>query len=167
MTEAGLDSVDCFVALADGRQRLMAAISNIEDSDAERVVHGEWRVHDLLSHLAAWDEFVAQTLRAVQTGTRTFELVAAPDGEWADWNAQQVAEARDETLGQRLQRLHAAREALLQAAGALDDATLDVTLMPPWGIEETPRFTLVAQALHDAMHAETIGDLMAAAGASA
>ncbi len=152
--------VDHSIALQDGRAQLLAALDGVDDAAAEQVVHGEWRVHDLLTHIAAWDEMVAAFLRDLAAGVRDFELTAAPTDDWSAWNDAQVQASAGETVAVRLERLDAARQSLFDAIWALDDAILNETVTPPWGAEDLVRGHLIAQALHDAQHADTIREAL-------
>ncbi len=160
MTDPLPSTVDHFVALQDGRSRLLATIEGLDEAAAGRIVHGEWRVCDLLAHIASWDELVAEVLRAVAAGEREFPVTAAPDSQWAAWNDQQVRAAAEQTLAARVERLQSARAALLSAAYALDEKLLDEWISPPWGVEDTPRGCLIVQATHDARHADEIAEAL-------
>ena len=155
-----LAMVDHVTALRDGRAQLLSALEGVDDAAAEQVVHGEWRVHDLLTHLAAWDEMVAAFLRDLASGARDFALTASPDDDWSGWNAAQLLAPALDGFESRLERLHAARESLFEALWGLDDAALNESVLPPWGIEDVVRGHLIAQALHDAQHADTIREAL-------
>ncbi len=162
-TSDPLLDVDPWVALMDGRSQLLRAIDGLDEAGAARRVHddGDWTVADLITHVADWDEAAARCFRALAAGERAFAAEAAPAAEWAEWNAARVAASRTATLEARVARLQAAREAMLEAAAALDAAALDATFAAPWGVEDTPRGFLVAQAIHDGMHAEAIAAALA------
>lgn len=157
-----LAGVDHHAALQDGRERLLRAFAILDAGGGEQVVHGEWRVHDLLAHLAAWDELVAAFLRDVASGVREFEVTVSPEDEWAAWNDAQVAAAAGSSLEERLERVHSARGGLLDALQALGPGLLDLELAAPWGAVDTVRGHVLVQAVHDAQHADTV----AAAAAS-
>ena len=155
-----LAMVDHQTALRDGRAQLLAALEGVDDAAAGRVVHGEWRVHDLLTHIAAWDEMVAAFLRDLATGIRDFELTAAPTDDWSAWNAGTLPEHTADGIDTRMERMHAARDALFEALWALENAVLSESVMAPWGTEDLVRGHLIAQALHDAQHADTIREAL-------
>jgi len=152
--------VDHQIALRDARAQLLAALDGVDDAGAERVVHGEWRVHDLLTHIAAWDEMVAAFLRDLASGIRDFEVTAASTDDWSAWNDEQLVEHAADTVALRLERLESARQSLFEAIWALDDAALSESVTPPWGTEDLVRGHLIAQALHDAQHADTIRETL-------
>jgi uncharacterized damage-inducible protein DinB len=148
--------IDLSAALADARGRLTAALDALDEAAAQTLVQGDWRVRDVIAHVAAWDEQVAAFLSAVAEGQREFEQAVAPDNQWAEWNAEQVRAARTSSLEALMERLHSARDVLLSAAQALDDALLGERIAAPWGVEDTPRGYLLVQATHDAEHAREI-----------
>lgn len=155
------EGVDHLVALQSARRRLLETIEDLDEAGAERVVHGEWRVRDLLTHLAAWDELTLEFLRAVTGGARTFEVSASPEADWAAWNGAQVEAGATSALEVRVARLEGAREALLEAVYALEASTLELPLLAPWGFEDTVLGHLVAQAVHDAQHTDQIIEALA------
>ncbi len=150
------DGIDYLVALTGARKRLLEALEDLDEAAAERVVHGEWRVRDLLTHLASWDRLVQAFLQDVTAGRRTFEVVAHPDDDWAAWNADQVASGATRALNERQGELDSARDALLEAVYALDHAALDLELLAPWGFVDTVLGHVVTQAVHDAQHTDQI-----------
>lgn len=155
--------VDPWTALADGRGQLMRALDGLDETAAslplelpEDARGARWLAGDLLTHLAAWDELVAATLRAIAANAGPVDVSAPPEAEWAAWNAERVAEGRAQPLEARLERLETARRELLQAGSAVKADAFDATAPTGWGIDETPRGMLVVQAMHDGMHAEMI-----------
>lgn len=166
--------VDPWTALADGRGQLMRALDGLDQTAASLPLDlpeddrgARWLVGDLLSHLAAWDELVAATLRAITEDAGAVEVSASPEAEWAAWNAERIAEGRSRPLEARLERLEAARRELLQAGGAIAAEAFDVIGPTAWGVDETPRGMLVVQAMHDGMHAEMIAAAIGVDSASA
>lgn len=159
------EGVDHFAALEDGRRQLMRAIARLEahegleDRAALEVHRGGWAVRHLLAHLAAWDDLASGFVRDVSAGQRSFAIEAQPDADWREWNAAQVAPHAAATLAEAIERLLGSRDALLAALYELDVTLLDLEVLPPWGIPDAMRGHLVAQAMHDALHAE---ELMAA-----
>ncbi|MSP23133.1 MAG: ClbS/DfsB family four-helix bundle protein [Dehalococcoidia bacterium] len=159
MTNA-YDSVDHLVALQSARKRLLAVIEELDEAGAEQVVHGEWRVRDLLTHLAAWDNLTIDFLRDVTAGSRTFEATASPDADWSAWNAAQIEAGRAagaaSSVEERRRHLDATRDALLDVVYALEPSVLELSLLAPWGFEDTVLGHLLAQAVHDAVHTDQI-----------
>lgn len=151
-----LDGVDFMVALTSARKRLLEAIEELDDATAGRVVHGEWRVRDLLTHLASWDRLVQAFVQDVNAGRRSFDLVAAPEHDWSVWNAVQVGTGASRTLVERRAELEGARDALLDAIYALDAANHGLEVLAPWGFVDTVLGHVVTQAVHDAQHTDEI-----------
>ncbi|MDA1004580.1 MAG: DinB family protein [Chloroflexi bacterium] len=151
-------SVDPWTALQDGRAQLLRAIDALTAEAAVRALANApgWSIADALTHLAAWDELTGRFLRALAAGARDLPVEAAPEDEWAAWNAAQIAAARDAPLAARVERLHDARAELFAAAAAIDLALFDEPFATPWGTRDTVRAYLVGQAMHDGMHAESL-----------
>jgi hypothetical protein len=155
-----LAGVDAHAALLDGRRRLMAIVDDLDESRARQVVHGEWRVHDLLTHLAAWDGLIAEFLRSVSAGEREFEVTAAPEDDWAAWNGARIAAAADARLAPRIEELVRARETLLDAFFSIDAAALDEEIEAPWGATDSVRGHVIVQAIHEAQHVDAIHEAL-------
>ncbi len=154
-TPGPYEGVDHLVALQSARTRLLAILEDLDDDAAEQVVHGEWRVRDLLTHLAAWDRLVLGFIEGVRSGQREFAETASPVDDWAAWNAAQVA-VGPPALAEAARELDAARDALMNATYELDPALLAVDILAPWGFADTVLGHLLAQAVHDARHADEI-----------
>ena len=150
--------VDAWIALEDGREQLLNAIDGLDTRLAALPIDQSpgWRIADLLTHVAAWDELVARHLRARAAGARAVTIEAAPEDEWAEWNARQIAAATHATLERRLERLHTARAELEAAAAEIGHALFDEPLGSPWGTRDSARAYLIGQAVHDGTHAAAI-----------
>lgn len=158
MSDDPLASIDLWSALQDGRGQLLRAIDGLDDASAALAVHadGDWSIADLLTHVAAWDELCADFFARVAGGERRFEVVAAPDDQWATWNATRIAEARGAALAVRTERLHECHDQLLGAAAGIGEAVFDEHVEAPWGVEDSVRAHLLTRAMHDGEHALTI-----------
>lgn len=150
------DGVDHLVALTSARKRLLEALEDLDETAAATVVHGEWRVRDLMSHLASWDRLVHAFLQDIAAGRRSFDVTVTPDDDWGAWNAGQVSREASTALVTRAAELEGARDALLDAIYALDRETLDLELLAPWGFVDTVLGHVVTQAVHDALHTDQI-----------
>ena len=150
------EGVDHLVALQSARERLLGILEDLDDDAAGQVVHSEWRVRDLLTHLASWDRLVLGLLQDMRSGQREFEETASPVNDWAAWNAEQVAAGAPGSLAERLRELDAARDALMNATYELDRDALAIDVLAPWGFSDTVLGHLLAQAVHDSQHADQI-----------
>lgn len=150
------EGIDHLVALQSTRKRLIDILEDLDEDAAEQVVHGEWRVRDLLTHLASWDRLVFRFLQDVRDGQREFAETASPLQDWGVWNATQVASGAGYSLEERLRELDEARDALMTVTYELDRAALDLDVLAPWGFADTLLGHLLAQAVHDAQHADQI-----------
>jgi len=161
-----LAGIDVWTALQDGRGQLLRAIDGLDDASAVLAVHedGDWSIADLLTHVAAWDELCADFFARVAGGERSFETVAAPDDQWATWNATRIAEARSASLEARTERLHQCHDMLLEAAVGIAESVFDEYVEAPWGVEDSVRAHLLTRAMHDGEHAYTIREARARSG---
>ncbi len=150
------DGVDHLVALQSARRRLIGVLEDLDEDAAGQVVHGEWRVRDLLTHLASWDRMVLGFLGELAAGRRDFDLTAPPDDDWQAWNAVQVGASAGSPLATRLQELESARDALMNAMYDLDRALLGTEVLAPWGFADTVLGHVLTQAVHDAQHTDQI-----------
>ena len=80
-------------------QNFAQAAAELTVYDWQKIVYVEsgWRVHDIVSHLLAWDTEVAQALQAYHQGSNyhiaDFELQRfnqASYEKWKNWTAEQV-----------------------------------------------------------------------------
>lgn len=143
------------VVLADGRRQLLQALDGV---DALARVYDRWSVLDVVAHVLAWDEACARVLSEIPAGARDFEVTARPDDGWAAWNEVRIEEARGIPFAGLMTRMHAAREAMLDAAARLDVSLLDLRVKTPSGVEDTVRGHLIARAMHDGEHAAAIAE---------
>jgi len=129
--------LDPFVALADGRQQLAAAVAA---ALAQELVDTT-RVTKALAMVAAHDAALTEVALAWAEGHRDFTMIVAPDARAL--TVSDIEQAMD------------FRMALFEAFDAIGDA-LDDLLTTPWGGEDTWRMHLVALAMHDGAQAHAI-----------
>jgi hypothetical protein len=134
------------------------AIQAILDGvDLEKRVYtdSDWRVRDILGHIATWDFQVAKSLRAFKAGTEY--AIPGVDGDETDFNAQAVSEQRNLSSAEILTEWKRAREDFIKA---LDDIPLDFfpgELLYPWGDERGSIALLVDYMVeHDQEHRDEI-----------
>jgi hypothetical protein len=90
---------------------------------------GVWSVKDVLAHIAFWECYAVNTLRAVARG-ETPDLVA--DDETERNNASVVAQYYQRSLAAVISDWQQAREDLLEAIEDLEDADLNDPDRFPW-----------------------------------
>jgi len=114
-----------------------ALSTTVADVDPETLIYTEdgtdWRVRDILGHVATWDRQVVMSLRAYQIG----EVYLTPDlGEDEDdFNQQSVLAQRELTTEQLFAEWGKAREELKAAVQEIPDDQFPGDLLYPWGDE--------------------------------
>ncbi|MEP7200460.1 MAG: DinB family protein, partial [Chloroflexota bacterium] len=95
------------------RAQLTAMIANLNDENAQRVVHGDWRVQDVLAHIASGERgsltyakmVVAQKPMGTPSDGQPFDLDR--------WNQAQVERRRGKSLAEVVAELRENRKATL------------------------------------------------------
>src|SRR5690606_23827829 len=88
------------------------------------LLEGTWRVRDALSHLAARANGVPRVLARVEAADNPASGSAPAPRNIDEINAGQVEERVERTVEELLDEIRAGHAAALQAAAAIDDATL-------------------------------------------
>jgi hypothetical protein len=147
--------------LAHTRAQVIEAIAGLDEAALDQNgLIGTWSIKNLLAHLAAWEEWAVQVLlEALPTGVLSDRLRAPFELGFDAWNATQVAERHELSPDEQLVELERVRQALVEAVGALDPATL--AAQTPWqeGDETIADFVRI-WADHDDEH---LPDIRAAA----
>jgi uncharacterized damage-inducible protein DinB len=154
------DEIDAIIeANAKARAELLEAIDALP---AERRVEGwfgpnEWSVKDVLAHLARWQEGWSHALRIAAEGERPSIPGYTPNRDDPDaandvYNADSVAEMRDDPWETVVTRLRAARE-------AHDEAVRGLRVLEPERYAEGRTLRILSDAAaHDHEH---IGSILA------
>ena len=135
-----------------------SAIQDIlEGVDLELRVYSaaDWRVRDVLGHLATWDREVTKSLRAFLVGSE----YAIPDmaGDETDFNEGAVLEQRELSNKQILEEWIGAREDFKAAISDIPADRFPGDLLYPWGDERGSIPQLVAYMIeHDEEHRDEI-----------
>ncbi|MCP4359860.1 MAG: ClbS/DfsB family four-helix bundle protein [Chloroflexi bacterium] len=129
----------------------------VAEIDPETQVYTEndtdWRVRDILGHVATWDRQVAMSLRAYRTGTEYL----IPDLDEDDFNQQAVLKQRELTTQQLFAEWENAREEFKEAVRDIPDDQFPGDLLYPWGDERGAIATLVEyMANHSIEHRDEI-----------
>ncbi len=106
------------------RARLLAVLDNVNDDNAQRVVHGDWRVQDIIAHIASGEKGSLTYAKLVAANKPT---APSPDGEPFDldrWNQAQVNRRRGKSLAEVIDELHANRQATLAFIAAQNEESL-------------------------------------------
>jgi hypothetical protein len=125
------------------------------DPDMRVYKDPDWRVRDILGHLATWDRQVTKSLRAYQSGTEY--AIPDLDEDESEFNQQAVLDQRRLNTEQVLAEMEQAREDFKQAVSDISDEKFPGDLLYPWGDERGSIAKLVEYMVeHDAEHRNEI-----------
>jgi hypothetical protein len=115
----------------------------------------DWRIRDILGHIATWDREVTKSLRSFLTEIEY--VIPDLDGDETDFNEQAVTEQRELSTQQIVAEWEQARE---EFKAALSDIPMDQfpgDLLYPWGNERGSIAQLVEYMIeHDEEHRDEI-----------
>ena len=137
---------------ARARAELMQAIDALpSDRRVEPSVLGEWSLKDVIVHIAGWQDASASLMEMLARGERP--VLEGYDGDTDAHNDRLVAESRDQTREQVINRLRRARERYEVGARAMRDRLPPEQLMPGRTAERLAR---ADGARHDREHSAQI-----------
>lgn len=138
-------------ALAAARGELLAAAGRVPPEErASRPVCGHWTLKDVVGHLSDWEWVGAQGLGHMAAG-RAPQVEHIKDID--AWNEAHCRARRDQTWAEVWDDLGAAREALVDALGPMDQALLARAFAFPWGPSGTAYQWVGVYVAHDLEHA--------------
>jgi hypothetical protein len=107
----------------------------LEDVDPEMRVYTdpEWRIREILGHIATWDRQVAKSLRAFRAGSDYF--IPDIEEDESDFNEQAVLEQRTFSTQQIFVEWEQARDDLREAVRVIPSGQFPGDLLYPWGGE--------------------------------
>jgi hypothetical protein len=109
----------------------------------------DWRIRDVLGHIATWDLEVTRSLQAFASGTE----YAIPDLDEDDFNQRTVVEMRKLADQQIITDWENAREGFKQAIQMISGDQFSGELLYPWGDERGDIPLLVRYMVeHDEQH---------------
>jgi hypothetical protein len=115
----------------------------------------DWRIRDVLGHIATWDGEVTKSLRSFLKGTEYF--IADIDEDETDFNEQAVSKQRKLSTQQIVAEWEKAREDLKTALGDIPVDKFPGELRYPWGDEGGSIPKLVEFTVeHDEEHKDEI-----------
>ncbi len=140
--------------LTETHSAVQATVAEI-DLEMQVYTDTDWRVRDILGHIATWDREVAKSLRAFLAGEEYLTLNL--DDEEHDFNQQAVLEQRKLTTQQVFAEWEQAREDFKAAVRDIPDDQFPGDLLYPWGDERGVIATLVEyMANHGVEHRDEI-----------
>ena len=129
----------------------------IEGIDLELRVYTDtdWRIRDILGHIATWDREVTKSLRALLNGTEYF--IPDIDEDETEFNEQAVAEQRELSSQQIVSEWEQARDDYKAALSDIPTDQFPGDLLYPWGDERGSIAQLVEYMIeHDEEHIDEI-----------
>ncbi|MFC1996280.1 DinB family protein [Chloroflexota bacterium] len=125
--------------------------------DLELLVYSDtdWRVREILGHIATWDREATKSLQAFNRGTEYF--IPDINGEETDFNQQAVSEQRKLSTPQIVAKWDQAREDFKTAIREIPTDQFPGDLLYPWGNERGSIAQLVEYMIeHDEEHRDEI-----------
>ena len=115
----------------------------------------EWRIRDILGHIATWDREVTHAIKIYLEGSEY--VIPGMVGDETDYNAEKVEEQRILSTSEILQEWNQAREDFIDAVRQVPTDRLSDELAFPWG-DERGSFTLMIEYMieHNGEHQEEI-----------
>jgi uncharacterized damage-inducible protein DinB len=141
-------------SLVESRQALHQAIEGLSEEQMTQVqVEGTWTVKDVIGHVSAWEELLAQPMRGyAEGGVFACDVIA----DYLAFNDEDAARKRDVPLDEILSQATAVRQDLVAAANELSAEQLEAEVTYPWGSTGTVMQGLSGLAVHEMEHAGAI-----------
>jgi len=107
----------------------------VEGIDLELVIYEgvQWRIRDLLGHIAIWDRVVSKAIKAYLEGSEY--VIPNMEGDESDFNTQMVLELKDLPTAEIYQEWNLAREDFKKAVDDIPADQFSANLNFPWGDE--------------------------------
>ncbi|GEM_PF-1115859 len=138
--------------LDESQQAALALLSQIDDA-VMIYEDGQWRVKDVIAHVAVWETELLRSLHAYRRGgAYQIENYESVD----DYNAFAASAKQFVPLADTLADWDATRRWLKIHLSAVSAEAFDDELMMPWGEEETVRELFKAVLSHAEEHIEDI-----------
>ena len=109
MPDAASDVDAVLAANAQVRSDLLAALARVLESRREELALGEWRLRDVVAHMAGAHDGYAEALEHIARGEPPLIADFGPPGPPHEWNGRVVARSSDWSWTQLVEALDAAR----------------------------------------------------------
>jgi hypothetical protein len=141
---------DLLERLAQSFQALKATLEGV-DLELRVYPDSDWRIRDILGHLATWDREVTKSLLAFLDGSEY--LTPGLDVVESSFNQRAVEEQRKLATPQVVEEWGAAREDFKTAIGKIPMDLFTSEFLYPWGGERGPITVLAGYMIeHDEEH---------------
>lgn len=116
--------VSAIDALKAARRAVLEAAVALSPEAAGIIFLGEWSAKDIVAHLIGWDRANAEAVQAVLAG-RLPAFYAHRDPDWRAFNAELVAQYRDEDYVAGLRAARASHQALCELLESIPAAEFE------------------------------------------
>lgn len=138
--------------LAETHSSIRTTLEGV-DLDIFVYTDSDWRIRDIIGHIATWDRQVTQSLIAFKAGKE----YSIPDLDEDAFNQQEVLEGRKMTPQQVLKEWEQAREGFIEAVQEIPLDRFPGDLLYPWRDERGSIARLVDYMIdHDIEHRDEI-----------
>jgi len=119
--------------------------------DLEELVYSDWRVREIIGHLATWDRQVTKSIRAFIQGT----AYAIQDLKIDAFNQEETSKQRALTSQQVYDEWVQARQDFIDAVQEVPPHLFESDMLYPWGSERgTLSLVVEYMVYHDKEHTE-------------
>ena len=120
------------IRLSDSHSELEKVLEGL---DLDLVIHTEtdWRIRDILGHIATWDRVLIHSIQTFLEGSEY--VITGMVGDETDYNAQKVAEQKKLSSSEILKEWNRAREDFITIVQQIPTDKFFDELAFPWGDE--------------------------------
>jgi hypothetical protein len=140
--------------LSDSHTELVEAVKGL---DLDTIIHDDtdWRIRDILGHIATWDRVLVHAIQSYLDGSEY--VIPGMVGDETDYNAEKVVEQRNLSVSEMLLEWNQAREDFFDIVGKIPAEKFFDELAFPWG-DEMGSLTLMIEYMieHNGEHQEEI-----------
>jgi hypothetical protein len=129
--------------------------------DLDMVIHPEtdWRIRDILGHIATWDRVLIRSIKSFLD--RAEYIIPGMVGVETDFNDQKVAEQRDLPTAEIVKEWKKARGDFITAVQGIPHERMNDELNFPWGDERGSLSLMIEYMIdHNGEHQEEILDAL-------
>jgi hypothetical protein len=140
--------------LTETHSALQTIIAGI-DLNQRAYTDSDWRVRDIIGHIATWDREVTKSIRAFLRDDEY--VIPEMDGDETDFNAEAVIEQRGLSNQQIVADWKQARQDFIAAIDDVPAEKLSENLLYPWGDERGSVSRMIEYMIeHDEEHRNEI-----------
>ena len=147
--------IELIARLDEARAILRQAIARFDPLEE---IYPDWKVKELISHVAGWDDAVIESFRAHMDGNPP----GTPAAKGIDnYNSQTVLERRSLSLEHILGEWEATRQVLRKIILEMPSDRFDAPLVLPWGPTGTVAEVCEVFIEHELEHAHAVNTILA------